>query len=138
MHTRQEGWECRHFLGRLHPANDEGVYRTTKRAVTFDIEKKTKLKKKERRQEGGDSRRLAKIAAREARTRQKEALVAVATYIMRTLAVRGKNGYGHDESVLAKGRQLGCDFVCVQETQSSGSTTFRGLEYRFYVQVRHE
>ena len=34
----------------------------------------------------------------------------VATYNVRTLAVKGRNGYGHAESVLAKARQLACDF----------------------------
>ena len=43
------------------------------------------------------------IVARKARKRQKEVLVAVATYNVRTLAVKGKNAYGHDERVLAKG-----------------------------------
>lgn len=49
--------------------------------------------------------RSAKKAAREALKRQKEALVVVATYNLRTLALKGKNGCGHDERVLAKGRR---------------------------------
>ena len=77
---------------------------------------------------------MAKQAAREARKRQKEALVAAATYKLRTLAVKGNNGYGHGERVLAKGQQLGCDFISLQETRRSGSTTFRAAGYRVILQ----
>ena len=56
--------------------------------------------------------------------------MAVATYNLRALAVKGKNGYGHVERVLAKGRQLGCDFIDQQETRRSGSATFRAGGYR--------
>ena len=48
----------------------------------------------------------------------------VATYNVRTLAVIGRNGYGHAECVLAKARQLGCDFVGLQETRRAGKTEF--------------
>ena len=46
--------------------------------------------------------------------------MAVATYDVRTLAVKGKNGYGHVKGVLANARQLGCDFIGLQETRRSG------------------
>ena len=85
--------------------------------------------KKGKRRRGRASRRLAKKAAREARKRQKETLVAVATYNARTLAVKGKNGYGYDERVLAKGQQRGGDFIGLLETRRSGSTTFRAAGY---------
>ena len=58
--------------------------------------------------------------------------MGVATYNMRTLTVKGKNGYGHDGLVLAKGRQLGCDFIVLQETRRSGSTTLRAAGYRVF------
>ena len=48
--------------------------------------------------------------------------MAVATYNKRTLAVKGKNGYEHVECVLAKARQLRCDFLGLQETRRSGKT----------------
>ena len=130
--ARQEGWECRRWLGRLHPVNgNQGTYRATKRRAAFVMERKKKQKKQKRRR-GRASRRLAKKTAREARKRQKEALVAVATYNVRTLAVKGKNGYGHDERVLAKCQQLGCDFIGLQETRRPGSTTFRAAGYRVF------
>ena len=37
---------------------------------------------------------------------RKQALVAVASYSVRTLALKGENGYGQDELVLAKVQQL--------------------------------
>ena len=48
----------------------------------------------------------------------------VTTYNVRTLAVKGRNGYGHAECVLAKARQLGCDFVGLQETRRAVKTEF--------------
>ena len=48
--------------------------------------------------------------------------MAVTTYNVRTLAVKGKNGYGHAECAVAKARQLGCDFIGLQETRRLGKT----------------
>ena len=56
--------------------------------------------------------------------------MAVATYTVRTLAVKGKNGYAHDKRVLAKSQQFGRDFIGLQETRRSGSTTFLAVGYR--------
>ena len=64
--------------------------------------------------------------------------MVVATCNVRTLAVKGKNGYGHDERVLAKGRQLGCDFIGLQETRRSGSTAFTAVGYQVSCQVRRK
>ena len=58
--------------------------------------------------------------------------MVVATCNVRTLAVKGKNGYGHDERVLAKGRQLGCDFIGLQETRRADSTTFNAAGYQVF------
>ena len=46
-HARQEGRECRHWLGQLHPVNrNQGVYRATKqRGAGFAIGRKKKEKK---------------------------------------------------------------------------------------------
>ena len=56
--------------------------------------------------------------------------MVVATYIVRTLAVKGRNGYGHAKHVLANGRQLGCGFVSLQETSRAGKTEFFAAGYR--------
>ena len=76
--------------------------------------------KRPKRLRGRTTRRLARIASREARATQKEALAAVATYNVYTLAVKGKNGYGRAECVLAKARQLGCHFIGLHETRRTG------------------
>ena len=57
-----------------------------------------------------------------ARTRQKGRLVRVATYNVRTLAVKGANGYGRDFSVLYEAARLDISVVGLQET--------RGLDER--------
>ena len=136
---RQRGRECPGCggLGRLNPAiGNQGMYRARKRRAYIAIEGSTKKVQKRRR--GRTTRRLARVAAREARARQKEALVAVATYNERTLAVKGKNGYGHAECVLVKARQLGCDFIGLQETRRSGKTEFSAAEYRVFCSGQEE
>ena len=50
--------------------------------------------------------------------------MAGATCDLRTLAVNGRNGYGHAECVLAKARNLGCDFVVLQKTRRAERTEF--------------
>ena len=58
--------------------------------------------------------------------------MAVATYNVRTLAVKGKNGYGHAECVLGKARQVGCDFIGLQETRRSGKPEFPAAGCRVF------
>ena len=57
---------------------------------------------------------------------------------MRTLAVKGKNGYGHAECVLAKARQLGCDFIGRQETRRSRNTEFSAAGHRVFFSGQEE
>ena len=57
--------------------------------------------------------------------------MAVATYNVRTLAVKGKNGYG-------QARQLGCDFISLQETRRSGKTEFSAAGYRVFCSGQEE
>ena len=58
--------------------------------------------------------------------------MVVAAYNVRTLAVKGKNGCGHAECVLAKAWQLECDFIGLQETRRSGKTEFCAGGYRVF------
>ena len=58
--------------------------------------------------------------------------MAVATYNVRTLAVKGTNGYGQAECVLTKARQLGCNFVGLQETRRAGKTEFSAAGCRVF------
>ena len=64
--------------------------------------------------------------------------MVVATYNVRTLAVKGRNGYGHSECVLAKARQLGCDFIGLQETRRAGKTEFSAAGYRVFCSGQEE
>ena len=69
--------------------------------------------------------------------------MAVATYDVRTLTVKGltvkgKNGYGHAECVLAKAQQLGCDVIGLQETRRSGKTESSAAEYRVFCSGQEE
>ena len=56
---------------------------------------------------------------------------------MRTLAVKGRNGYGHAECVLAKARQLGCDFG-LRETRRAGKTEFSTAGYQVFCSGQEE
>ena len=139
---RQRGRECRGWdgLGRLNPAiGNEGTHRAREQRAYIVIQGKIRRKRQKRRR-GRTTRRLAKFAAREARARQKAALVTVATYNnnMRTLAVKGRNGYGHAECVLAKARQLGCDSVGLQETRRPRKTEFSAAGCRVFCSGQEE
>ena len=48
--------------------------------------------------------------------------MAVVTYNVHALAVKGMDGYGHAERALAKSRQLGCDIIGLQDTRRSEKT----------------
>ena len=67
--------------------------------------------------------------------RGKEALV-VATYNVRTLPMKGRNGYGRDECVLTKVQQLDCYFVGLQETRTQGETAFYAAVYGVFYCVQ--
>ena len=64
------------------------------------IQKKQIKRSRRKRKRGRVGRRLARAAARLTRERQKVALFEVATYNVRSLSVKGANGYGRDEVVL--------------------------------------
>ena len=118
---RQRGRECRGWdgLGRLNPAKgDESTHRAGKQRAFIVIQGKIRRKRKKR-WRGRTTRRLAKS-------------VTVATYNVRTLAVKGGNGYGRAECVLAKARLLGCDFVGLQETRRPGESEFSAAGYEVF------
>ena len=64
--------------------------------------------------------------------------MAVATSNVHTLFVNGKDGHGHAECVLAKVRQLGCDFIGLQETRRSGKTELPAAGYRIVCSPQEE
>ena len=67
-----------------------------------------------------------------ARTRKKGRLVRVATYNVRTLAVKGANGYGRDFSVLYEAARLDISVVGLQETRRAGGTEFAAAGFRVF------
>ena len=130
-HTgRQGGGRRRGWLGQLHPVNrKQGTDRAIDK-ISRIAKKKRKARKRRRR--GRVVRRLLRKEARTSRARRKGDVVVVATYNVRTLAVKGSNGYGHDECVLAKARQLGIGFVGLQETRRPGRTEFVAAGFRVF------
>ena len=66
------------------------------------------------------------------RARQKGRLVRVATYNVRTLAVKGANGYGRDYSVLYKAARLDISVVGLQETKMAGRTEYAAAGSRVF------
>ena len=56
--------------------------------------------------------------------------MAVASYSVRTLALKGENGYGQDELVLAKVQQLDSKLVGIQETSRGCGKTIRDAGYQ--------
>ena len=58
--------------------------------------------------------------------------MAVATHNVRSLAVKKNNGNEPGERVLAKGQQLSCDVIGLQETRRPRSVTFRAAGYRIF------
>ena len=67
-----------------------------------------------------------------ARTRKKDRLVRVATYNVRTLAVKRANGYGQDFSVLYEAARLDISVVGLQETKRAGRTEFEAAGFRVF------
>ena len=95
-HKRQEGVES-DGVGWLNLPVNQDKHRADKfsQRVRTAIEKKKKSGRKKRRR-GRAKRTRARKAARVTRARQKDRLVRVATYNVRTLAAKGANGYGRD------------------------------------------
>ena len=75
-------------------------------------------------------RRLIRDAARTARVRRQGRLVRVATYNVRTMAVKGANGYGRADSVLHEAAKQGISFVGLQEVRRPGRTEFAASGFR--------
>ena len=50
--------------------------------------------------------------------------VVVATWNVRTLAVKGKNGLGHAETLLLRAQKSQCDIIGLQEVRRGGQGSF--------------
>ena len=67
---------------------------------------------------------------------QKDRLVRVGTYNVRTLAVKGANGYGRDFSVLYEAARLDISVVGLQATRRAGRTEFAAAGFRVFLRER--
>ena len=119
-----------HCVG-MHDKREEGVESDgvgwLNLPVNQDKHRADKFSQRDRRKKrrrGRAKRRLARKAARVARARQKGRLVRVATYNVRTLAVKGANGYGRDYSILYEAARLDISVLGLQETRRAGRTEF--------------
>ena len=85
-----------------------------------------------KRKRGRAGRRLARAVARLTRGRQKAALVKVATYNVRSLSVKGANGYGQDEVVLHEAAAKNIAMLGIQETRRPGRTVSTAAGFRVF------
>ena len=97
------------------------------------IEKKQIKRSRRKWKRGRAGRRLARAAARLTRERrQKAALVKVATYNVRSLSVKGANGYGRDEVVLHEAAAKNISELGIQETRRPGRTVSTAAGFRVF------
>ena len=96
------------------------------------IQKKQVNTSRRKRKRGWAGRRLAREAARLTRERQKAALFKVATYNVRSLSVKGANGYGRDEVMLHEAAAINIAVVGIQETRRPGWTVSTAAGFRVF------
>ena len=96
------------------------------------IHKKQIKRSRRKRKRGRAGRRLARAAGRLTRERQKAALVKAATYNVRSLSVKGANGYGRDEVVLHKAAAKNIAVLGIQETRRPGRTVSTAAGFRVF------
>ena len=81
------------------------------------INKRQIKRSRRKRKRDRAGRRFARAAPRRTQERQKAALVKVATYNVRSLFVKGANGYGRDEAVLHEAAAKTIVVLRIQETR---------------------
>ena len=102
------------------------------------INKKQIKRSRRNRKRSRAGRRLPRAPARLTRERQKAALVRVATYNVRSLSVKGANGYGRDEVVLHEAAAKNIAVPGIQETRRPGRTVSTAAGFRVFYSVRHK
>ena len=96
------------------------------------IKKKQIKRSRRKRKRGRAGRRLARAAARLTQEREKAALLKVATYNVRSLSVKGANGYGRDEVVLHEAAAKTISVLGIQETRRPGRTVSTAAGFRVF------
>ena len=104
----------------------------TARGSNKPYTKKQIKRSRRKRKRGRTGRRLARAAARLTRERQKVALVKVASYNVRSLSVKGANGYGRDEVVLHEAAAKSIVGLGIQETRRPGRTVSTAAGFRVF------
>ena len=145
---RHRGGTCRRALEPLNPVREKNKARTrvsvdptpkskrTKREPFFCAGKARRMRRRKRRRRGRMERRAARKAARArrvaavARGRRKE--ITIATWNVRTMAVKGANGSGHATVLMTAAEHFGCDIIGLQETRRGGETTCEARGYRIF------
>lgn len=59
------------------------------------------------------------------RVKKENKEVVMATWDVRTLAVKGKNGMGHAETLLLRAQTLGCDIIGLPEVRRGEQGSFK-------------
>ena len=118
-HRREEGVES-DGVGRLNLPVNEDKHRADK----FSQRVRTAIKQKQKKRGGRAGLSVGVLG--------KGRLVRVATYNVRTLAVKGANGYGRDFSVLYEAARLDIPVVGLQETRRAGRTEFAAAGFRVF------
>ena len=96
------------------------------------MERKKIKRNRRKRKRSPTGRRLVRAAVRLARERQKAALVKVETYNVRSLFIKGVNGYGRDEVVLHEATAKNIAVLGIQETRRPGRTVSTAARYRVF------
>ena len=121
-------------VGGLNPPMKKDKHRANiysqrvQQAINKKIIKKSRRKWKRSRA----GRRCARAAARLTRERQKAVLVKVATYNVRSLSVKGANGYGRDDVVLHEAAAKDIAVLGIQETRRAGRTVSTAAGFRVF------
>ena len=96
------------------------------------LQRKHIKKSRRKRKRGRAGRRLARAAAHLTRERQRAALFKVATYNVKSLSVKGANGYGRDEVVVHETAAKNIAVVGIQETRRPGRTVSTAAGFRVF------
>ena len=147
---RWEGVESRRTVGRPNPTGEtagthqrdrdrsfisfdaRGIPVSVKRRVrrNKDTEKRVNRRRQRTVRRRAQKEKREREEARRAKRAEKE--VVVATWNVRTLAVKGKNGLGHAETLLLRAQKSQCDIIGLQEVRRGGQGSFVAAGYTVY------
>ena len=134
-YTQERGWSRNAGSRRAEPTREKiqapGLTFTARGSNKPYRKKQVKMSTRKRKR-GRAGRGLARAAARLTRKRQKAALLKITTYNVRSLSLKGANGYGRDEVVLHKAAANNIAVVGIQETRRPGRTVSLAAGFRVF------